>query len=245
LYHKSIKKKMETKENNGISGSFLIPSVSSSYNISWENLRRNFVELLLLTIIAIAASIPAGIMRVGAEATGFGAGGVFLGLFGIVFWLFVSAPITYGVAYVFLQLIRKEKFDVGAVFEGFRSNYINVILANLLTSAIIIAGFLFLIIPGIIFACKLAFVPYLVLDKKMEAVEAVKTSWEMTKGHTVTIFLIGLLAIPIAILGLLMLVVGLIPASMWIEGAFAAIYFTVDKQQNPEIEEEVIVAVEE
>ena len=66
----------------------------------------------------------------------------------------------------------------------------------------------------------------------------------MTKGHTLTIFLIGLLAIPIAILGLLMLVVGIIPASMWIEGAFAAIYFTVDKQQNPEVEEEVLVVEE-
>ena len=84
-----------------------------------------------------------------------------------MFWIFVSAPVTYGVAYVFLQLIRGEKFDVGAVFEGFKSNYINVILANLLTTAIVIAGMLFLIIPGIIFACKFAFVPYLVMDKKM------------------------------------------------------------------------------
>ncbi len=236
---------METTEKNGLTGNIALPSVGSSYNLSWENLKKNFVELLLLIVISIAASIPAGIMRVGAEATGFGAGGVFLGLFGIVFWLFISAPITYGVAYVFLQLIRGEKFNVSAVFDGFKSNYINVILANLLTSAIVIAGFLFLIIPGIIFACKLAFVPYLVMDKKMEAVEAVKTSWEMTKGHTLTIFLIGLLAIPIVIMGLLMLVVGLIPASMWIEGAFAAIYFSVDSQQNPEIEEEEVIVVSE
>jgi len=235
---------METKENNGFTGNIELPGVSTSYNLSWENLKKNFVELLLLIIISIAVSIPAGVMRAGAEATGFGAGGVLLGLFGIVFWLFISAPITYGVAYVFLQLIRGEKFNVSAVFEGFKSNYVNVILANLLTTAIVIAGLLFLIIPGIIFACKLAFVPYLVMDKKMEAVEAVKTSWEMTKGHTMTIFLIGLLAIPIVIMGLLMLVIGLIPASMWIEGAFAAIYFTVDKQQNPEIEEEVIVVEE-
>ena len=236
---------METIEKNRFNGSIALPSVSSSYNLSWENLKKNFVELLLLIVISIAASIPAGIMRVGAEATGFGAGGVLLGLFGIVFWLFISAPITYGVAYVFLQLIRGEKFNVSSVFEGFKSNYINVILANLLTSAIVIAGMLFLIVPGIIFACKLVFVPYLVMDKKMEAVEAVKTSWEMTKGHTLTIFLIGLLAIPIAIMGLLMLVVGLIPASMWIEGAFAAIYFSVDSQQNPEIEEEEVIVVEE
>ena len=235
---------METTEKNGLPAYAEPPGVGTSYNLSWENLKKNFVELLLVVVISFAVSIPIGVMRAGTEAARFGAGGVLLGLFGIMFWIFVSAPVTYGVAYVFLQLIRGEKFDVGAVFEGFKSNYINVILANLLTTAIVIAGMLFLIIPGIIFACKLAFVPYLVMDKKMETVEAVKTSWEMTKGHTLTIFLIGLLAIPIAILGLLMLIVGIIPASMWIEGAFAAIYFSVDKQQNPEVEEEVVVVEE-
>ena len=235
---------MESKEERILSEAIALPSVSSSYNISWDLMKNNFVELLLLTIISIAASIPTGLMRIGVEGSGFGAGGVLLGLFGIVFWLFISAPIAYGIAYVYLQLIRGEKFNVATVFDCFKTNYINVILANLLTSAIIIAGFLFLIIPGIIFACKLAFVPYLVMDKKMDAVEAVKTSWEMTKGHTLTIFLIGLLAIPIAIMGLLMLVVGLLPASIWIEGAFAAIYYSVDKQQNPEIEKEIIVVEE-
>lgn len=224
---------METNENNLILERNSFPGVGSSYNISWENLKKNFIELLLVTVIVFAVSIPVGAMRLGAEVSGFGAGGVLLGLFGVVFWLFVSGPVNYGVAYVYLKLIRGEKFDVSAIFDGFKNNYINVILANLLTSAIVIAGFLFLIIPGIIFACKLVFVPYLVMDKNMETVEAVKKSWEMTNGHTGTIFLMGLLAIPIAIMGLMLLVIGLIPASMWIEGAFAAMYYNVDKQLNP------------
>jgi len=226
-------KKMETNNINFILERNSLPGVGSSYNISWENLRRNFIELLLLTIIVFAISIPVIVLRGAAEVAGFGAGGVILGLFGIVFGIFVSGPINYGVAYVYLKLIRGEKFDVSNIFDGFRNNYINVILANLLVAAIVIAGFIFLIIPGIIFACKLCFVPYLVMDKNMETVEAVKKSWEMTNGHTVTIFLIGLLAIPIAIAGLLFLIIGIIPASMWIEGAFAAMYYNVDKQLNP------------
>lgn len=224
---------METINKNFILERNSFPGVGTSYNISWDVLKRNFVELLLLTIIVIAVSIPVGIMRGGAEAAGFGAGGVLLGLLGMVLWLFVTGPVNYGVAYVYLKLTRGEAFEVTDIFAGFKNNYINVILANLLTSAIVIAGLIFLIIPGIIFACKLAFVPYLVMDKNMETVEAVKKSWEMTNGHTGTIFLIGLLAIPIAIMGLLLLIIGLIPASMWIEGAFAAIYYNVDKQLNP------------
>lgn len=221
------------------------PGVGTSYNIGWDLLKNNFVELLLLIIISMAVNIPVGIARGAAEAVGLGAGGVILGLMGMVIGLFIAAPVGYGVSWVFLKLIRREDFDVSDVFAGFKDNYLNVILANLLVAAIVIAGILFLIIPGIIFACKLAFVPYLVMDKKMDAVDAVKTSWNMTKGYTWTIFLIGLLAIPIAILGLLMLVVGLIPAIMWIEGASAAIYYNVDKKLNPPVVEEEIVTTEE
>jgi hypothetical protein len=43
------------------------------------------------------------------------------------------------------------------------------------------------------------------------------------------VFLIGLLAIPIVIAGLICLVVGIIPALMWITAAFASLYHAVSK----------------
>jgi adenylate kinase len=46
-------------------------------------------------------------------------------------------------------------------------------LANLIVSFIIIIGLVFLIIPGIIFAIKLSFVPYLVMDKQMKAMDKI------------------------------------------------------------------------
>lgn len=205
-------------------------------------MKGNFLELLLVTVIYLAASIPVGMGRVGVEAAGLGFGGVLLGLFSMAYGLFVVGPLSYGMAYVFLKVVRGEKFDIADMFDCFKENYLNVVLANLLTGAIIIAGIIVFIIPGIIFACKLAFVPYLVMDKKLEVIEAVKTSWNMTRGHTWTIFLMGLLAIPIVLLGLIMILIGIIPASMWIEGAFAAIYHSVDKKLNNHAESEPAVA---
>lgn len=220
-------------------------TVGSSYGLSWEIMKTNFLELLLVMVIYIVATIPAGIGRIGTEAAGMGAGGILIGLFSLVYGLFVVGPLSYGMAYIFLKVIRGEKFNVADMFDCFKSNYLNILLANILTGAIIIAGIIVFVIPGIIFACKLAFVPYLVMDKKLEVIEAVKTSWNMTRGHTWTIFLMGLLAIPIAILGLIMLFVGVVPASMWIEGAFAAIYHSVDKELNnhAEVEAEVDIVV--
>lgn len=221
----------------------LQPTLGSSYGLSWEIMKKNFLELLLIIVIYIVASIPAGIGRAGAEISGMGAGGVMMGLFSLVYGLFVVAPLSYGMAFVFLKVIRGEKFNVADMFDCYKSNYLNIVLASLLTGAIIVAGIIVFIIPGIIFACKLAFVPYLVMDKKLEVIEAVKTSWNMTRGHAWTIFFMALLAIPIAILGLLMLVVGIVPASIWIEGAFAALYHSVDMELNKDEEAEVEVDI--
>lgn len=69
-----------------------------------------------------------------------------------------------------------------------RRNYLTIVLSYLLVAAIVIMGFILLIVPGIIFAIRLAFVPYLVMDKGLEPVAAVEKSWNMTRDHGWAIF---------------------------------------------------------
>ena len=125
-----------------------------------------------------------------------------------------------------LKAVRNESFEVPEMFNVFK-NYLNVVLAALLSISIIVIGFIFLIIPGIIFACRLTFVPYLVMDKKLDPVKAVEESWRLTKGYGWRIFGMALLAILVAIGGLVLLVVGIIPAIIWITAAFASMYHAV------------------
>ncbi|MCK5277444.1 MAG: DUF975 family protein, partial [Cyclobacteriaceae bacterium] len=124
---------------------------------------------------------------------------------------------------------------ISDMFDGFKKNYLNIVLANLLMFAIIGLGFIFLIIPGIILACRLAFVPYLVMDKNLEPVAAVEKSWEMTRGYGWKIFGMGMLAIPIFILGLICLFVGVIFALIWISAAFAAMYHAIDLEEQKQL----------
>jgi hypothetical protein len=84
-----------------------------------------------------------------------------------------------------------------------------------------------LIVPGIIFACKLSFVPFLVMESKSDAADAIAQSWIMTSGYTFKIFLMGLLAIPIIIGGLICLVIGIIPAFIWVSIASVSMYYAV------------------
>ncbi|MCP3930738.1 MAG: hypothetical protein GY705_16745 [Bacteroidetes bacterium] len=203
----------------------LEPTAGSTYSFGWNIMKTHFLELLLVVVIVFAVQIPLGLLRQDDA-------GIFSNVIGAIYSVLIGGPIGYGVAYVFLKVIRGQEFDINDIFSVFKENYMNVVLAYLLSTAIIIIGFILLIIPGIILACRLAFVPYLVMDGKLEPVEAVKKSWEMTEPHAWTIFLMGLTAIPICLAGLVLLGVGLIPAIMWIEATFAAMYFVVSEQEE-------------
>ncbi|MFC1992506.1 hypothetical protein ACFLV3_01680 [Chloroflexota bacterium] len=202
----------------------LLPTVGSSYQYGWQQIKKYFLELLLIAVIGIVIGVPLGIFN--NDANEGGAGAAILGVFGFAYSILVIKPVDYGISFANLRAARGDKLEVKDMFDAFKY-YINVVLASLLSGAIIVIGLVLLIVPGIIFACKLAFVPYLVMDRKMEAIEAVKESWRMTNGYASKVFLIGLLAIPICIAGLICFGVGIIFAFMWIRLAFASLYHAV------------------
>ena len=73
------------------------------------------------------------------------------------------------------------------------------------------------LVPGIIIAMGLAFVPYLVVERGLGPIDAIKESWRITKGHKWQLFLLVLALLGINLLGLLALVVGIfvaIPVTM-------------------------------
>ena len=202
----------------------LVPGVGSSYSNGWQQLKKYFLELLLITVIGIVIGVPLGLFSAGAETAG--AGAAVLGILGLAYSLLLVQPVDYGVSFANLRAVRGDKLEIKDMFEAFK-NYVNVVLANLLAGAIIVIGLVLLIVPGIIFACKLAFVPYLVVDRKMEAIEAVKESWRMTGGHAWKVFFMGVLAVLLAIAGLICFGVGIVFAIMWIRLAFASLYHAV------------------
>lgn len=207
----------------------LSPTPGSVYSFGWARMKKFFLDLFLITIIVGAVYIPfAMIHSLDGHAT---PGGVLLRIFSFAYWFLLLAPIDFGAAWIFLKAMRNEKFDVKDTFSTF-DNYLNVVLANLLVTTIIGIGIILLLVPGIIFACRLAFVRYLVMERRLEPVEAVKESWRMTRGQANQIFFTGLLALPIIIAGLVCLGVGVVPAYMWVRSAFATMYFAVSEMEK-------------
>jgi uncharacterized membrane protein len=198
----------------------LVPGVGNAYGHGWHQLWKNFLEILLNGIIYFVIGLPFSIIQ---WVTG---GYLGLGFINILYSLLVAGPVGYGMSFTFLKAARAERVEVADLFAAFK-NYWNAVLANLLVGVIIFIGVILLIIPGIYFACKLAFTPYLVVDRKMQVIEAIKASWRMTDGHGWKVFLIGLLAIPVFIAGLICLGVGVIISFLWVNMAIASLYYAV------------------
>jgi uncharacterized membrane protein len=199
-------------------------SASAAYGHGWQTLKKFIPELLLVFLLEMVVSLPVGLgsLLFNPELVG-----TFVnGLFNVAYYFIVLLPVSFGMSWVYLKAVRGEPFRPTDIFFSFQQ-FGQVILAGILMGVIIGIGVILFIIPGIIFACKLAFVPYLVMDEKLDATEAVRRSWEMTRGYAGTIFWMGILAFFVCLLGVICLIIGVIPAAILVSLAFASIYWMV------------------
>jgi uncharacterized membrane protein len=226
----------------------LIPTFGDSFGTGWEVMFDNFLRLFLLVIILGLVSAPMNTPKTQFNFHDFdfrsfdpedffrwgtfGLLSAFFGLLALLYAFLFMPVIRYGSRMMFLQAVRQEKPEFERLFRGFGENYLSIVLANLLKTALIVLGFFLLIIPGIIIACRLSFVSYLVMDKKLDPIEAVETSWRMTRGHGWRIFMMGFVSFFICIFGLIMLFVGVFPAAIWIVSSFAALYESVNLEKE-------------
>ena len=184
-----------------------------------------FIELLVVSLVYAVIQIPTNMIHIKPDYFEWFL--VPIALLGMAYGVFIAGPIGYSTGWVFLKAVRREKIEIKDMFAVFDRNYWNAVLASIVVVVIVIIGLIMLIFPGIIFAVRLAFVQYLIIDRKMEALEAIKKSWEMTSGHGWHIFWMALLAIPIFIAGLILLFFGVFISVMWVSTAFAVFYHAV------------------
>lgn len=216
------------------------PTVSESLGNGWYTMKKYFLYLLLAVVITGIFDGGFNLFRFNLSDHNFPGPGfnhnwdyvfplsmLFISVsafVGLLIAFLVRPVISYGANLMFLQGVRNTSPEIRNLFIGFQRGFLNIVLANLLVVVIIIIGLIVLIIPGIIFACRLFMVPYLVMDKRLNAIEAIETSWRLTRGHGLSVFGLGLMSIPIFILGLIAFIVGVFPAMMWINASFASLY---------------------
>jgi len=81
---------------------------------------------------------------------------------------------------------------------------------SLVIGVVVIVGLLLLIVPGVIFALALSMAPYLVIEKRLWPLPALKESWRMTKGNWLKLLLLGIVIAVLNFIGAFLLLVGLL-----------------------------------
>jgi uncharacterized membrane protein len=112
-----------------------------------------------------------------------------------------------GLIKVWLAVARGQDPSFGELFSGV-GRFFPLLGAGFITLFLVLLGYVFLFIPGIIIALGLMLTQFFVVDQTMGPIEAMKASWRATKGHKWKLFGLTFLASIIAMLGIFACCIG-------------------------------------
>lgn len=193
-------------------------NIKEALTYGWKTFKKNWQFLVIaFVIILIVGMIPNWLhdwSRENLPAVSF--------LFSIIGWI-VQMVTSIGVIVITLKLVDSKKPELADIYKHYNL-LLNYFLGSLLYGLVVLAGFILLIVPGIIWGIKYQYTTYLIIDKKMGPMEAFKKSGQITKGVRTKLFWLGCAFAVITILGVLALGLGLIVAWPVISLAGAHVY---------------------
>jgi uncharacterized membrane protein len=199
-------------------------SLTGAFSESWTVLKREWKTVVPAFAVSLVSQVVSKIIRDGA---GSGTGASIINL--VV--MLVGLVVTMGVAYVLLQAVRGNKFQLSELSQ-LSSKIVNYFLTSFLLGLILFFGFLFLIIPGVYFMLKLGYAPLLVIDKGMGPFEALQAASKMSNGVMLKLLGFILLSFGIIVAGALALFVGLLVAIPIVSLAYIVIYNKLVQKLN-------------
>ncbi|MBF0489807.1 MAG: hypothetical protein HQL15_04225 [Candidatus Omnitrophica bacterium] len=148
-------------------------------------------------------------------------------VFTVGMWV-VSMLMGIGFLKAYLKIARDEEPEIAELFSNWRI-LIPYLLGALCYGLVIMGGFILLIIPGLIFMLMFQFCFYLIIDKGLGPIKALKRSREITKGSKGRLAVLGMLLMLLNIGGLLCLVIGLFFTISISSIAMACVYDRLEK----------------
>ena len=173
-------------------------SSSEALRFSWKKTTENLKPLLIIGAVgAILALLNGSGTRSGL--------GPLLGL--AVQVLQIAVILAY--VRVALKLHDGQPVDVSHPAD-LLANFLTFLLTSVLYGLIVAAGFILVIVPGIVWGLKFAYAPFLVADKKLDPLEALRESSRLTQGVKWPLLVFALLMCAVNLVGAIAFGVGLL-----------------------------------
>ena len=146
-----------------------------------------------------------------------------------VFGMAAQIFVNLGFNKICLKLLRRQQTGYGELFSA-GDVLLPALGATMLFSLMHGLGFVLLIIPGIIIGLLFWTYQYLILEKRTGAIESFSVAYKLGRSNMLTGFVLFVVAIGLAILGLLMCYVGILFTAGLIQMLCAAAYLKMSGQ---------------
>ena len=207
-------------------------SKSEAVLFGWNTLKKNFGFFLGMLAIVVAINLLVGLVMSSFSEE---APKVLVIAVSAISWI-LDLLISMGVIRITLKFCDQEQATYRDLFSAYRL-LLNYLVGSIVYGIMVTIGFVFLIIPGIYLAVKYQFYEYLIVDKGMGPIEAIKRSGVLTEGVKWNLVLFWLALVGINILGMIALGVGLIatvPVS-WLANAYVYRRLQLQAENNSAI----------
>ncbi|VVB64462.1 Uncharacterised protein [uncultured archaeon] len=207
-------------------------SKSEAVLFGWNTLKKNFGFFLGMLAIVVAINLLVGLVM-----SSFSEEAPKVLVIGVsaISWM-LDLLISMGVIKITLKFCDQERTTYRDLFSAYRL-LLNYLVGSIVYGIMVAIGFVFLIVPGVYLAVKYQFYDYLIVDKGMGPIEAIKRSGVLTEGVKWNLVLFWLALVGINILGMLALGVGLIatvPVS-WLANAYVYRRLQLQAENNSAI----------
>ncbi|MEK7084587.1 MAG: hypothetical protein AAB932_05115 [Patescibacteria group bacterium] len=177
-------------------------SIGEALSFGWGVVKKNIGFFILLMIVVYAVSYLPSVF------------GVFIAEESMFLYMLISIAgtilgfiISIGFMHITIKFADGQQGGWNDLFA--RANlWWKFLLGSLLYGLIVMAGMILLIIPGIIWAIKYSQMFYIIVDKQIGPLEALKQSGQMTAGVKGSLFLFWIVAGLVNLLGFLLFLVG-------------------------------------
>jgi uncharacterized membrane protein len=207
-------------------------SKSEAILFGWNTLKKNLGFFLGMLAIVVAVNVLVGLAMSSFSEE---APKVLVIAMSVISWV-LDLLISMGVIRITLKFCDQEQATYRDLFSAYRL-LLNYIVGSIVYGIVVAIGLVFLIVPGIYLAVKYQFYDYLIVDKGMGPIEAIKRSGVLTEGVKRNLVLFWLALVGINILGMIALGVGLIatiPVS-WLANAYVYRRLQLQAENNSAI----------
>lgn len=197
-------------------------SIKQALGYGWETFKKRPWFLVGATLVIFLAYFAVGFVTGALDAALTSDPENPSGVGSIADWL-LGTLISMGVVAFFLQAHDDpERVELGALWHP--HPYWVYLAATLLVGLAILLGLVLLIVPGIIFGLMFMFTSFIVIDRNLGPIDAMKESKRITSGHKWSLLGFVLLLALINLVGAIALGVGLLVTVPVTSLAFANAY---------------------